>query len=82
MEVVIELEENSYDMCLMYLNLPVLNGVEAAKIIRRTNLLPIIVMSGYVSDEIKEQCLSTGINEVINKPFSLVTLKAKIEKYF
>jgi len=82
MEAVIELEENSYDMCLMDLNLPVLNGVEAAKIIRRTNLLPIIVMSGYVSDEIKEQCLSTGINEVINKPFSLVTLKAKIEKYF
>lgn len=82
MEAVKELGKNSYDICLMDLNLPDLNGVDAARIIRKTNLMPIIAMSGYVSEEIKEKCLNTGINEVISKPFSLINLKDKIEKYF
>ncbi|WP_027624855.1 response regulator [Clostridium lundense] len=80
------LENNEIDIILMDLEMPVLDGYETIKIIRKRNFnnkyIPIIVMTAYLENKHKEMCLSMGVEDYISKPFSSIELCSKIEKYF
>jgi signal transduction histidine kinase len=67
----IELVANSsFDAILMDINMPEMNGFEASKIIRTMGIsTPIIALTAYNKEEIIEQALSVGINDIIVKPF-------------
>lgn len=72
---------NNYDFVFLDFNMPELTGVEVAKIIReRGSNCVIVVISGYpVVDEFFSKTL--GVDEYLEKPFSLENIKAIIEKY-
>lgn len=65
-----EIKNNNYDLILMDVHLPGINGTEASSEIRKFNTnTPIIALTAISLDENLEMLLSYGINEVITKPF-------------
>ncbi|QQR58425.1 MAG: response regulator [Candidatus Melainabacteria bacterium] len=78
-----KLKEKKYDLILMDVMMPVLNGVNATIQIRESeknsnNHITIIAMTA-VSD--KERCISAGMDDYIFKPIMLDTLKALVSKW-
>ncbi|MFV8375477.1 response regulator [Flavobacterium sp. LB1P71] len=74
---------NAYDIILMDLSMPVMDGYEATAIIRSTNtLLPIIALTASSSFNYLEKAIQIGINEYIVKPFNPKELNMKLRKYY
>lgn len=73
-----------YDLVLMDLQMPDIDGFEAARRIRGTiaaAVLPIIAMTANVSAADREQCLAAGMDEHIGKPIDLQRLVAVILQF-
>lgn len=63
--------EDYFDLILMDLKMPVLNGCEATKIIRsypKYDRLPIIAMTAHILGDELSECLKTGMQNYISKP--------------
>nr|WP_315172012.1 response regulator [uncultured Flavobacterium sp.] len=64
------LEKESFDIILMDINMPLLNGFETTRLIRNKNILtPVIALTAFDKEEIAEEALSAGLNDIIIKPF-------------
>ncbi|MCK5580200.1 MAG: response regulator [Candidatus Omnitrophica bacterium] len=76
--------ENHYDICLMDLQMPVMDGEEAAKIIRAdgNQELPIVVITARVLEEDRENCLkAAGVTDYLFKPVKEKELEEVIVRY-
>lgn len=75
-----KLETKSYDIILMDIQMPVMNGFEATEYIRNTmnSNIPIIALTADVSTEDIEKCNSVGMNDYIAKPIDENLLYNKI----
>ena len=82
-EAIEKLESSNYDLCLMDLQMPVLGGVEATKIIRNElkNDIPIIALTAAVMEEDQKMAKSAGMNDFLAKPIDINDLKKMILKY-
>ncbi len=71
LEAVETLRKKSYDIVLMDIRMPVMDGIEATKIIRESisKTLPVIALTANVVKGEKEKCINAGMNEFIGKPF-------------
>jgi len=74
-----------YDLILMDIQMPVMDGITATKKIREieasTNShTPIIAITAYALSGDKESCLAAGINDYISKPFQIEDLLEKMEQ--
>ena len=61
----------SFDVVLMDMQMPVLDGMQATRVIRalpQGRLLPIIAMTAAALDEDKQECLAAGMNAHVSKP--------------
>ena len=64
-------KKNHYDLVLMDVHLPGINGTEATKKIREFNpTIPIIALTAISLNENREMLLSYGMTDVITKPFN------------
>lgn len=69
------LEKESFDLILMDINMPLMNGFETTKRIRLKDLkTPIVALTAFDKDEITDEAISSGINDIIIKPFEPVKL--------
>ncbi|WDF56890.1 ATP-binding protein [Mucilaginibacter sp. KACC 22063] len=73
----------NFDIILMDLQMPVMNGFEAATEIRnladnRKSNLPIIALTASALVDIREQVFSSGMNDYVSKPFKPDELKEKM----
>lgn len=75
-EAILLLEKEKYDLILLDLMLPAISGEEIIKQVKDT---PIIVLSAKISSEDKVNCLLSGANDYITKPFDGKELLARIE---
>lgn len=75
-EAILLLEKENYDVILLDLMLPGLTGEE---IIKKVNNIPIIVLSAKISSDDKVNCLLSGANDYITKPFNGNELLARVE---
>ncbi len=62
---------NVYDLVLMDIQMPLLDGYHTAKRIREelNSKVPIIAMTAHIMPNEKEKCLSYGMNDYLSKPF-------------
>jgi PAS domain S-box-containing protein len=69
-----KLKNNSFDIILMDLQMPVMDGYEATKAIRMgeapKNQTPIIALTANATRSEIEKCLASGMNDCIPKPFT------------
>lgn len=75
-EALLLLEKQKFDLILLDLMLPAMSGEE---IIKKVNHTPIIVLSAKCSSDDKVNCLLSGANDYITKPFDGKELLARIE---
>lgn len=67
------------DLVLVDIRLPMLDGIEVIKQIRRLNLqTPIIVITAFTNKTIREQALAAGANSVFPKPTDIPRLYRRI----
>ena len=70
-----------FDVVLMDLQMPVMDGLQATRHIRqqlKLTRLPIIAMTANVMASDREDCLAAGMNDHIGKPFSIKDLVARL----
>ena len=64
---------NYYDLVLMDIQMPVMDGHEATKKIRKfNNSIPIIAVTAHASADDKNQCMSIGMNDYMCKPIKSI----------
>ena len=86
-EAVKALEIAPYDLVLMDVQMPEMDGLEATRIIRsarpglRNNHVPIIAMTAHAMREDKDRCMETGMNDYITKPIEPDILLETIERH-
>jgi signal transduction histidine kinase/CheY-like chemotaxis protein len=69
------LEKESFDVILMDINMPIMNGFETTRKIRFKGIkTPIIALTAFTKAEIIEEGISAGMNDIIIKPFEPVKL--------
>lgn len=82
-----KVQANDYDLVLMDLQMPEMDGYEATRHIRRLSgekyqNLPIIALTASAMMDIKDIAFTVGMNDYISKPFSPAELYAKIASYW
>ena len=83
-EALAVLEQNVFDVILMDVQMPVMDGFEATKIIRENSQfahLPIIAMSAGVTLDEQEKCHHVGMSDFIAKPINPVQMLEKIKQH-
>lgn len=73
--------QKKYDLVLMDLQMPVMDGISAVKEIRCFDRdLPVIALTASASVEMQEEIRQSGFNEYVSKPFTPSNLYIKIKK--
>ncbi|WP_299313050.1 response regulator [uncultured Aquimarina sp.] len=80
LEAVEMLKHDTFDLVLMDINMPILDGKQATLKIREFNQsTPIIALTASELSEVELECRSAGMNDLINKPLNKNDLKIAIE---
>ncbi len=81
----IELVEKHFpDLILMDLQMPIMDGFEAVKLIRKKKQfekIPIIALTAFVEEADKREAIEAGCDDHIPKPVSVTDFKQSIKKY-
>jgi len=81
-QVLDKLAENTYDLILMDIQMPVMDGVEATQQIRKSGAayqdIPIVALTASVMQDEQKHYLAMGMNAVISKPFSVHHLREMV----
>jgi CheY-like chemotaxis protein len=84
-EVLLALKHQPYDIILMNLRMPEIDGFEATRMIRercpKTVQPAIIALTAYILPNSKERCLEAGMNDFIAKPVKMNDLAAILSKH-
>lgn len=73
-----------YDLILMDIELPRMDGIEATMIIKNMSnykKVPIIALTAYAMRGDKERFLAAGLDDYISKPIDIADFMKKLEKY-
>ncbi|MBF0206207.1 MAG: response regulator [Oligoflexia bacterium] len=86
-EALTALEKKRYDLVFMDVTMPEMDGFETTKQIRNSQTiqnknLPVLAITGHTSDEYKNKCFESGMNDYIEKPYLLDDLQKVITKVF
>jgi CheY-like chemotaxis protein len=81
-EVLVALEEHHYDLVLMDIQMPEMDGIEATRIIRKrwSQGPKIIVVTSFEAEMCRDLCYNAGADDYINKPVKIDELGAAIER--
>jgi PAS domain S-box-containing protein len=86
-EAITSLESFAYDLVLMDMRMPVMDGIEATRHIRnpRSAVLncnvPIVAMTANAMESDRQLCLAVGMNDFVAKPASIAALRDTLKKW-
>jgi CheY-like chemotaxis protein len=73
--------EPRFDLVVTDFTMPGMSGLEVARAIREARQdLPVIVVSGYITDELRAQAAAAGVRELISKPLDLELLRDVMQR--
>ncbi len=72
-------QENAYDIILLDIMLPKMDGMEVCQMIREFSDVPIIMLTAKGEDMDKILGLENGADDYITKPFNILEVKARIK---
>jgi len=76
-------KSKNYDIIVMDLQMPEIDGYEATRVIRKMEThnakIPIITLTASSESDVMEGIIDAGMNDVVTKPFNPATLKEKIQ---
>ncbi|HEX6016807.1 MAG TPA: response regulator [Burkholderiaceae bacterium] len=79
-------QEHRFDIVLMDVHMPVMDGIAATEAIRRLDApvskLPIVALTADAYADTRTRCLAAGMNEVLVKPLGMPELHALFERHF
>ncbi len=78
-------ENEMYDLILMDMSLEEIDGCQCTGMIRELNEfcknVPIVAVTGHVSDDYRVRCLDSGMNDFLPKPFGIDDFGAMLDKW-
>lgn len=82
-----KVQTKTYQLVLMDLNMPVMDGISSTKLIRQLPKaefqdLPIIALTADISENVKEDILACGMNDYLTKPFAPEKLFQSLKSYY
>ena len=83
-EAVDIIEKQIFDLIIMDINMPYMDGYSAVTIIRgreKTGHVPIVAMTAYALKGEREKCLSSGMDDYLSKPVDIKELNFIIDKW-
>ncbi|MGQ0730131.1 PAS domain S-box protein [Acidovorax sp.] len=83
-EAVIKASRHHYDLILMDVQMPLMNGLEATQLIRQLPgcaTLPIVAMTANAFEEDRQECLAAGMNDHVSKPIAPNLLLERIARW-
>ncbi|MCD6375823.1 MAG: response regulator [Caldisericaceae bacterium] len=85
-EALEKLEQKKYDLILMDVQMPVMDGLRAAQKIRVKEInsnehVPIIAMTAHAQKEDRDRCLEAGMDDYLSKPINMKILEKKLKQY-
>ncbi len=81
-EAIKKFEKENYDLILVDIELPGIDGVEVTKIIKNKNKeIPVIALTSYAMKGDKERFLAAGFDEYMSKPLDVTAFLKRLEKY-
>ena len=78
-EALQKIKDNEYDMILLDIMLPKLNGFEVCQQVREFSAVPIVMLTAKGEDMDKILGLEYGADDYITKPFNILEVKARIK---
>ena len=80
------IEKYDFDIVLMDIEMPVMNGIEATRFIRNNlnspkNNIPIIALTAHNPYQFFNDYKDVGFNELMTKPYSLEKINQKIAEF-
>ncbi len=87
LEALEALRSKEYDIVLMDLQMPVMGGIEATRLIRSSDSnvlnpgIPIVAMTAHAMESDREACADAGMNDYITKPIKPIELLRVLEKW-
>ena len=80
-----QVQVEAFDLILMDVNMPVMDGLTATRLIRAMDgpvaRTPIVVLTADVMNEASENAMLAGADDFISKPLNVAQLRAIIQKY-
>jgi DNA-binding response OmpR family regulator len=71
--------ENDYDLLVLDLNLPKMDGIAVLRVVRpKKPSMPVLVLTGRSRIEDRVECLDSGADDCLIKPFSYIELSARV----
>lgn len=85
-EAIEKLQQNQYDVILMDLQMPVMDGLEATRVIRKhfpdtKSRIPIIALTANAFTGVDDECFQAGMTDYVSKPIEITTLYHKLVRY-
>ncbi len=77
-EAVEKAQETEYDLIILDIMMPKMDGLEACMHIRETSAVPIIFLTAKVEDMDKLLGFENGADDYVTKPFNILELKARV----
>ncbi len=78
-------KETLYDLILMDLMMPVMDGFQAAACIRESetapNRVPIVALTAHATEGFRDRCLAAGMDDYLSKPFKKERLVALVDQW-
>ena len=80
-EAIFAAENEQFDLILMDINMPLMDGFTAASVIKKKEKThtPIIAMTAYALKEDRQKCIDAGMDDYISKPIDINEMISKID---
>ena len=81
-EALAQLESGNLDLVVIDIAIPFVSGREVAKLLKnnpRTKHIPLLAATALDTSENRKMCLAAGFDDFLSKPFSMESLKAKVD---